>query len=84
MEHKFEIFSAGCDLCKKAIEILKNEVPERYEIVEYDMQIPIKEEIQEKITKYKINAVPSIIVDEKYEVTGIPKPEEISKIIADF
>jgi glutaredoxin len=84
MEHKFEIFSAGCTLCKRAIEILKDEVPDKYEIVEYNIQSPIKEEIQEKITNYKINAVPSIIIDEKYKVTRIPKPEEISKIIAGF
>ena len=81
MEHKFEIFSAGCELCKNAIEILRNNICEKCEIVEYDLQSPIQEEIQEKIKKYDIKAVPSIIVDEEHKIIGIPKPDEIKKFI---
>jgi len=51
MGHKFEIFSAGCNLCKSALETLRNSVCEECEIVEYDLQNPIKGEIQEKISK---------------------------------
>ncbi len=83
MGHKFEIFSAGCDLCKKAIEILRNNIGEKSEIVEYNLQNPIQEEIQEKIKKYDINVVPSIIVDEEHKYTGILKSDEIKKIIED-
>ena len=81
MEHKFEIFTAGCVLCKTAIEKLSNIVSEKYEFVEYNLQNPIQEEIQEKIKKYDITVVPSIIVDEKHKFTGIPKPEDIKKTI---
>lgn len=84
MGHKFEIFSAGCDLCKNAIEILRNNVCEKCEIVEYNLQNPIQEEIQEKMKKYDINVVPSIIVDEEHKYIGILKPDEIKKIIADI
>ncbi len=83
MGHKFEIFSAGCDLCKKAIETLKNSICEKCEIIEYNLQDSIQEDVKEKIEKYDIIAVPSIVVDEEYKVTGIPKPEEINKFISD-
>jgi len=83
MGHKFEIFSGGCELCKKTIETLKNIVSENHEIVEYSLQSPIQEEIQEKIKKYDINVVPSIIVDKKHKYIGILQSEEIKKIIED-
>jgi glutaredoxin len=83
MSHKFEIFSAGCSLCKRAIEVLKNTIGDNCEISEYNLQNSNQEEIQEKIKKYDITAVPSIIVDEKYKIIGIPKPDEIKDIIKD-
>ncbi len=84
MGHKFEIFSAGCDLCKKAIETLRNNVCEKCEIVEYNLQNPIQEELQEKIKKYDIKVVPTIIVDEEHKYIGNLKSDEIKKIIADI
>jgi len=83
MGHKFEIFSGGCELCKMAIETLKDTVSDNHEVVEYSLQSPIQEEIQEKIKKYDINVVPSIIVDEEHKYTGILTREEIKKIIED-
>ncbi len=84
MGHKFEIFSAGCNLCKKAIETLRNNVCEKCEIVEYNLQNPIQEELQEKIKKYDIKVVPTIIVDEEHKYIGNLKSDEIKKIIADI
>ncbi len=84
MGHKFEIFSAGCDLCKKAIETLRNNICEKCEIVEYNLQKPIQEELQEKIKKYDIKVVPTIIVDEEHKYIGNLKSDEIKKIIADI
>ncbi|MFW9830051.1 MAG: thioredoxin family protein [Candidatus Thorarchaeota archaeon] len=81
MGHKFEIFSGGCELCMKAIETLKELVSENHEIVEYSLQSPIQEEVKEKIKKYDIKVVPSIIVDQEHKYTGILQPEEIKKII---
>ena len=83
MGHKFEIFSGGCELCKRAIETLKDTVSDKHEIVEYSLQSPIQEEVQKKIKKYDINVVPSIIVDEEHKYTGILTPDEIKKIIED-
>jgi len=83
MGHKFEIFSAGCDLCKSAIETLRNNICEECEIIEYDLQNPIKEETQEKIKKYDINVVPTIIVDEEHKYVGNLTSDEVKNIIAD-
>ena len=83
MGHKFEIFSGGCELCKKAIEIMKDTLSEKHKIVEYSLISPIQEEVKEKIKKYDITVVPSIIVDEELKYTGILQPEEIKKIIED-
>jgi len=83
MGHKFEIFSGGCELCKKAIETMKDTLSEKHKIVEYSLISPIQEEVQEKIKKYDITVVPSIIVDEEIKYTGILQPEEIKKIIED-
>jgi len=81
MGHKFEVFSAGCELCRNAIEILRSSLDEESEIIEYNLQIPINQEIKDKLKKYDIKAVPSIIVDEKHKITGIPNSEEIKKVI---
>lgn len=45
MAHKFEIFSAECNLCKNDIETLRNNVYEECDVVEYDLNDSIKEEI---------------------------------------
>ncbi len=83
MEHKFEVFSAGCELCKNAIETLKNNICENCELIEYNLQDPLSEELKEKLTKYDVMVVPTIIVDEEHKYTGILIPDEIKKIIAD-
>ena len=80
MSHKFEIFSAGCDLCKQAIETVKQNACENCEIIEYDLQKPIRGEIKEKLEKYDVMVVPTIIVDEKDKYTGTLKPEDFKKI----
>jgi protein-disulfide isomerase len=83
MNHKFEIFTAGCELCKQAIETVRDNTCENCEIVEYDLQSPIKDEIKEKLEKYNVMVVPTIIIDEKHKYTGNLNPDDIKKIIAD-
>jgi len=83
MGHKFEIFSAGCSICKEAIETLRNTICENCELIEYNLQNPLNEELKEKLTKYDVMVVPTIIVDEEHKYTGVLKSEEIKKIIAD-
>ncbi|MBI1828651.1 MAG: thioredoxin family protein [Thaumarchaeota archaeon] len=65
--HTFEIFSANCPLCKN-IEIIKN--PECTQII-HDVN-SMDKETKAKMEKYGINAVPTIVVDGKYKVVGVP------------
>ena len=65
--HTFEIFSANCPLCKN-IEIIKN--PECTQII-HDVNSTDKE-TKTKMEKYGIKAVPTIVVDGKYKVVGVP------------
>jgi glutaredoxin len=65
--HTFEIFSAGCPLCKN-IEIIKNVGCTQ---VVHDVN-KIDEETKSKMKKYGIKAVPTIVIDGKYKVEGVP------------
>ena len=65
--HAFEIFSANCPLCKN-IEIRKHEGCSQKI---YDVN-NMTEEIREKVKKYQITAVPTVIIDGKYKVVGMP------------
>jgi len=65
--HTFEIFSADCPLCK-SVDIMKN--PECSQVV-YDVN-RTDEETTSKMEKYEIKSVPTIIVDGKYKVEGVP------------
>ena len=82
MGHKFEIFSAGCELCQQAIETVRQNTCENCEIIEYDLQSPLSGEIKEKLTKYDVMVVPTIIVDEKDKYTGNLNSEDIKKIFS--
>ncbi len=66
-KHTFEIFSANCPLCKN-VEIRKQEGCTQKV---YDVN-NITVEIQEKMTRYGITAVPTTVIDGKYKVVGIP------------
>lgn len=65
--HTFEIFSANCALCKN-IEIIKN--PECTQII-HDVN-SVDKETKAKMEEYGIKAVPTIVVDGKYKVVGVP------------
>lgn len=65
--HIFEIFSANCLLCKD-IEIMKNAGCTQ---VIHDVN-KTDEETKSKMKKYGIKAVPTIVIDGKYKVEGVP------------
>lgn len=66
-KHIFEVFSANCPLCRN-IEIRKHEGCSQ---VVYDVSNATGE-VKEKMKKYGINAVPTIVIDGKYRVVGVP------------
>ena len=65
--HTFEIFSANCPLCK-SIEITKNQGCTQ---IIHSIKSMYKES-KAKMEKYGINAVPTIVIDGKYKVVGVP------------
>ncbi len=69
MPHRIQVFSGGCKLCKEAAEIV--EVGKckdcRMEVLNVDNR---KTKLLMK--RYSIGAVPSIVIDDKIKVVGVP------------
>lgn len=65
--HTFEVFYANCPLCKN-IEIIKN--PTCTQVI-HDVN-SVDKETKSKMEKYGIKAVPTIVVDGKYKIEGVP------------
>ena len=65
--HTFDIFTANCPLCQN-IEIIKN--PGCTQII-HDVN-RMDKETKAKMKEYEIKAVPTIVVDGKYKVVGVP------------
>ena len=82
MKHVFEVFSGGCELCKNTIKILKNNISTDNELIEYNLHAPIKEDVKEKIKMYEIVAVPSIIIDGKHKIVGVPNVNDIKNLLS--
>ena len=69
MPHRIQVFSGGCELCTEAAEIV--EVGKckdcRMEVLSIDDR-----KIKPLMKRYSIGAVPSIVIDGKIKVVGIP------------
>ncbi len=81
MGHKFEIFTAGCSLCQTAVRQLKEAVCEKCQVIEYNLNQSAEAVVLAK--KFSIKAVPTIVVDGKIKIEGIPSTEAIKEIISD-
>ncbi len=69
MPHRIQIFSGGCELCDEAIDIVELGKCKdcKMDVIPVDAKsnrAPIK--------RYRINAVPSIVIDGKIKVVGVP------------
>jgi glutaredoxin 3 len=69
--HTIEIFSANCPLCKHVIDNIEIGKCEGCNQTVYNVNI-ITDKIKSKIRDYGIKAVPSIIIDGKIKLVGIP------------
>lgn len=59
-KHKIEIFSAGCGLCQKAIDLVKEIANENCEVVILDMH---QKNVEGRAQSLGIQTVPTILVD---------------------
>ncbi len=69
--HVIEIFSADRPLCREVVEIVEFGKCRDCEMTVYDVRRPTPE-IEEKMRRYRINAVPTIVIDGEIKVMGIP------------
>ncbi|MCF2144725.1 MAG: thioredoxin family protein [Candidatus Heimdallarchaeota archaeon] len=77
MPHKFEIFMGGCELCRTALQTLKEAICDKCEVIEYDLTGAPSEEVLTKVKNYNIKAVPAIVIDGKLEFEHVPSIDEI-------
>jgi hypothetical protein len=69
--HTIEIFSANCPLCTHIIDNIEIGRCEGCNQIVYDVNM-MTDKIKSKIRDYGVKAVPSIIIDGKIRVVGIP------------
>jgi hypothetical protein len=69
--HTIKIFSANCPLCTNIIDNIEIGRCEGCSQIVYDVNI-MTDKIKSKIRDYGVKAVPSIIIDGKIRVVGIP------------
>ena len=70
MPHRIQVFSGGCELCTQAAEIVeigkcKDCKMEVFQIGDRRSKLLVK--------RYAITSVPSIVIDGKIKVVGVPK-----------
>ena len=69
--HTIEIFSAGCPLCRHAIDDIQIGKCQGCNQTVYDMN-KMTEEVKRKMKVYGITSVPTTIIDGSIKVVGIP------------
>lgn len=70
MAHKIEFFSGNCDLCKKMLNMIIVGKCKGCELEVIDVNSE-NEKVKEKLKMYRINAVPTVIIDSCIKVVGI-------------
>ena len=78
MVSKIEIFTAGCALCSEAISTVREAT--KYcgcEVIEHR----IGRMLSEQAEKYKIQSVPSVVIDGQLVYSGKVSSEELKKYL---
>jgi hypothetical protein len=61
-KRKIEVFSAGCIVCKEAIEMVKSNACPSCEVSILDMKNP---EVAERAKTFGIRSIPAVVIDGK-------------------
>jgi hypothetical protein len=69
MPHRIQIFSGGCSLCEHAAEIIEIGKCKDCIMEILDVKDPKNRKL---LRQYAINAVPSIVIDARIKVVGVP------------
>ncbi|HHT9117442.1 MAG TPA: thioredoxin family protein [Candidatus Hypogeohydataceae bacterium YC38] len=81
---KIEVFTAGCPLCLETVNLVKDLACPSCEVIVYDLvkQCETKECI-DKVRRYGINSVPTVVVDGKIAQCCLrPKPDKKALLAA--
>ncbi len=82
MKHEIEIFTSGCYLCRKAVEIVEKAKCSECTLTEYNLSEKCESQIcLAKAKKYGIKATPTIVVDGKIAIEGKPPVEKVKKVL---
>src|SRR6516164_1556706 len=57
VKHKIEVFSAGCKVCKDAIEVVHRLAGSEHEVVVHDMHLP---EIASRAAQHGVRSLPAV------------------------
>jgi len=80
MGHNIEVFTAGCDLCKKTMEVIQGATCSECTITEYDIREKCENETcVRKAKEYGVKAVPTIVIDGKITIEGRPTIHQIKE-----
>ena len=62
MKHKIEIFSAGCNTCKDAIESVRKLAGSEHELMVHDMH---QHEVASRAVQHGVRSLPAVMIDGK-------------------
>lgn len=66
MKSIIEIFTAGCPVCDPVVRLVKEAATKNYDLIVYDLVKQGNEKsCTDKIRQYRINRIPSIVVNGK-------------------
>ncbi|MDH2900628.1 MAG: thioredoxin family protein [archaeon] len=68
--HRITVFAGNCRLCKDAVQAVEVGKCKECDLEVLDINLP---ENAQKIKMYDIVAVPTIIIDDKIKVVGVPQ-----------
>lgn len=71
MPHNIEIYSAGCPMCQEVINTITVGKCAGCEMMVYDLNSN-SQSVRESIERYGIRVAPTIVIDGKIKVEGVP------------
>lgn len=76
---RIEVFTADCPLCKETLQLIRQEACSECEIIERRC---LGDECCAPAKDYRINAVPTVVIDGKIRFVGKPSLAEVKSLFA--
>jgi small redox-active disulfide protein 1 len=72
--------SSTCPACPKAKEVVERIVKEDKDVIVMEFQVNTDEGMKEAL-KYNVRAVPTLVLNDRYMIVGVPSYERLREII---